>query len=86
MFWCKYICPLGALSNIFKFTLTFAGIVILLWALGLLGVASAWVWALGAACVIGYLWEMIYLKSKVFPLLRIVRDEATCTKCDVCRR
>lgn len=56
MFWCKYICPLGALSNIFKFTLTFAGIVILLWALGLLGVASAWVWALGAACVIGYLW------------------------------
>ena len=25
MFWCKYICPLGALSNIFKFTLTFAG-------------------------------------------------------------
>ena len=86
MFWCKYICPLSALSNIFKFTLTFAGIVILLWALGLLGVASAWVWALGAACVIGYLWEMIYLKSKVFPLLRIVRDEATCTKCDVCRR
>ena len=86
MFWCKYICPLGALSNIFKFTLTFAGIVILLWALGLLGVASAWVWALGAACVIGYLWEMIYLKSKVFPLLRIVRDEATCIKCDVCRR
>ena len=23
MFWCRYICPLGALSNIFKFTLWF---------------------------------------------------------------
>lgn len=86
MFWCKYICPLGALSNIFKFTVTFVCIVILLWVLGLLGVASAWVWVLGIACLAGYLWEMIYLRSKVFPLLHIVRDEATCTKCDVCRR
>src|SRR5699024_7949196 len=29
MFWCKYICPLGALSNVFKFTLTFLGLLIL---------------------------------------------------------
>lgn len=86
MFWCKYICPLGALSHIFKFTITFVCIAALLWVLGVLGVGSAWVWALGAACTVGYLWEMIYLRSKVFPLLRIVRDEATCTQCDICRR
>ncbi|MFR4037485.1 MAG: hypothetical protein ACLTZT_06650 [Butyricimonas faecalis] len=29
MFWCKYICPLGALSNVFKFTLTFLVLLIL---------------------------------------------------------
>ncbi len=74
MFWCKYICPLGALSNIFKFTITFVGLLLLFWLLGWAGLPSAWVWALGAACLIGYLYEMIYLRSKVFPLLRIVRD------------
>ena len=30
MFWCKYICPLGAVSNIFKFTLLFV-IAALVW-------------------------------------------------------
>ncbi|MDP3437740.1 MAG: 4Fe-4S binding protein, partial [Bacteroidales bacterium] len=27
MFWCKYLCPLGALSNIFKYAITFAVLV-----------------------------------------------------------
>lgn len=86
MFWCKYICPLGALSNIFKFTLTFVGIIALLWVLGLVGIANAWVYALAAACVIGYLWEAIYLRSKIFPLMKISRDESSCNKCGSCIR
>ncbi len=85
MFWCKYICPLGALSNIFKFTITFAGVLVLMWVLGLLGIANAWVWALAIACIVGYLWEVIYLRSRVFPLLTIVRDEATCNGCGACQ-
>lgn len=36
MFWCKYICPLGAASNIFKFTLLFV-----IAALGRLGARCA---------------------------------------------
>ena len=86
MFWCKYICPLGALSNIFKFTLTFVGILILMWVLGLLGVSNAWVWGLAIACIVAYLWEVIYLRSRVFPLLTIVRDENSCNGCGVCVR
>ena len=86
MFWCKYICPLGALSNIFKFTITFVGLLLLFWLLGWAGLPSAWVWALGAACLIGYLYEMIYLRSKVFPLLRIVRDAESCNGCGSCTK
>lgn len=51
MFWCKYICPLGAASNIFKFTLLFVIAALGGWALGALGVANAWVWTIGGACL-----------------------------------
>ncbi len=84
MFWCKYICPLGALSNIFKFTLTFVGAIALMWGLGLAGVESAWVWALGAACAVCYVWEATTLSSRFFPLLRIKRDERSCNGCGAC--
>lgn len=84
MFWCKYICPLGALSNIFKFTIMFILILVLIWVLGIAGVASGWVWALAAACVISYVFEITCMKSKVFPLFRIERNEENCNKCKCC--
>ncbi|WP_303180356.1 4Fe-4S binding protein [uncultured Butyricimonas sp.] len=86
MFWCKYICPLGALSNIFKFTLTFAVLVVLSLIVGAIGLSMPWVWLLGVACVICYIYEIVYYESKVFPLLRITKDETTCTNCGACSR
>ena len=86
MFWCKYICPLGALSNIFKFTLTFAVLVVLSLIAGAIGLSMPWVWLLGVACVICYIYEIVYYESKVFPLLRITKDETTCTNCGACSR
>lgn len=86
MFWCKYICPLGALSNIFKFTLTFAGLVVLSLIAGALGLSMPWVWLLGVACVVCYIFEIVYYESKVFPLLRITKDESTCNNCGACSR
>lgn len=86
MFWCKYICPLGAISNIFKFTLLFIGIVALVWILGIAGLASGWVWALGAACLIGYIFEITCMKTKTCQLLHITRNEETCTKCKLCTK
>ncbi|WP_292270867.1 4Fe-4S binding protein [Butyricimonas sp.] len=86
MFWCKYICPLGALSNIFKFTLTFAVLVVLSLIAGTIGLSMPWVWLLGVACVICYIYEIVYYESKVFPLLRITKDETTCTNCGACSR
>ena len=81
MFWCKYICPLGALSNVFKFTLTFLVLLILSLILGRFGLPMQWYWLLGASCVIGYIFEIVYHKSKVFPLLHITRDDEKCTHC-----
>lgn len=86
MFWCKYICPLGALSNIFKFTFLFLGVLIIIWIGGMLGLANAWVWGLGIACLAAYIIEMTSMKSCAFPLLKIVRDENSCTSCQLCTK
>lgn len=86
MFWCKYICPLGALSNIFKFTITFAVLVVLSLIAGHFGLQMPWVWLLGAACVICYIYEIVYYESKVFPLMRITREESKCNHCGACSK
>lgn len=67
MFWCKYICPLGAVSNIFKFTLLFVIAALGGWALGALGVANAWVWTIGGACLAAYIVEIAKMRSCTFP-------------------
>lgn len=86
MFWCKYVCPLGALSHIFKFALTFAALVVLSLILGYFGLPMHWIWMLGTACVISYVYEIVYYRSKVFPLLHITKDEEKCNHCGLCSK
>ena len=86
MFWCRYICPLGALSNFFKFTplAVLAGGVV--WLLSALGIPDAWQWTLAVSLAVSYAWEVLHLKSHVFPLLHITRDADACTSCGACDR
>lgn len=87
MFWCKYICPLGALSNIFKFTLTFLLIVFLSWLLNSTGIIRIpLIWSLGIACLLAYAFEIMYRRSKIFPLLRIERHTEKCNECGLCTK
>ena len=86
MFWCRYICPLGAISHIFKFTLWFAAFVLLFVILGLLGLAIPWVWILAIACLAFYLVEITVGKTKCLPLLKITRNTETCDNCGVCTK
>ncbi|MDO9679925.1 MAG: 4Fe-4S binding protein [Bacteroidales bacterium] len=86
MFWCKYLCPLGALSNIFKYAITFAVLVGIFALVNLSGLAVSWVYLLAAASIIGYLWEVLYLEVKVFPLLKVVRSEEKCNDCGICAK
>ena len=86
MFWCKYLCPLGALSNIFKYAITFAVLVGVFALVNLAGLAVSWVYLLAAASIIGYLWEVLYLEVKVFPLLKVVRSTEKCNDCGICAK
>lgn len=86
MFWCKYLCPLGALSNVFKYAITFAVLVGIFALINFSGLAVSWVYLLAAASIIGYLWEVLYLEVKVFPLLKVVRSEEKCNDCGLCAK
>ena len=84
LFWCKYICPLGAISNIFKFTIFFVAVLGTYILLLVFGVNISYVWPIAIATVGGYIIELIGQKSRIFPVARITRDEDTCTNCQLC--
>ncbi len=85
MFWCKYICPLGAINNIFKYLLSVIALFLIYYLSLLLGLKLPWYLLLASICIIGYLSEIFFKQVKVFPLLKIRRDKKKCmANCDDC--
>ena len=85
-FWCKYVCPLGAISNTFKFWTWLLALVLLWWVLGLLGLNISWVWLLGAFCLGGWALEVFHRKPK-YQILHVVLDEEKCGRtCYSCKK
>ena len=85
MFWCKYLCPLGAISNSLKFWVWIVVLAAAYYVLGLVGVNLPW-WALLAVfCVAGYLLEILCGKPKL-QVLHIMKNDAKCTHCGICNK
>jgi len=83
-FWCKYLCPLSAATNIFSYFFVFAGIMIVYLVMIYAGLEISWVWPLALISLSGFILESITLKGFVFPALKITRNEITCTECKLC--
>ena len=85
-FWCKYVCPLGAASNAFKFWPWLLALVLVWWALALLGLQIFWPWLLGAFCVLGWALEAFHSKPKM-QVLHVIVDQDNCgRKCYSCQK
>ncbi|MGE0091778.1 MAG: 4Fe-4S binding protein [Bacteroidales bacterium] len=85
MFWCKYICPLGAINNIFKYLLSVIALLLTYYLSFLFGLKLPWYLLLASFCIIGYLSEIFYKQVKVFPLLKVRRDKNKCmANCEEC--
>lgn len=85
-FWCKYVCPLGAVSNSLKYWVWLVLLAGICWALNLLGVHFAWIWYLGAYCLLGYLLEIFHSRPKLL-LLGVTINQAQCShRCYSCRK
>lgn len=86
LFWCKYICPLGALSNIFKYAGFFVAIMAVYVIALVLGAEISYVWPLSILCAGGYIFEVVWLKSRLLPAFKITRNTETCNNCQLCTK
>lgn len=86
-FWCRYMCPLGALSNMFKYFYVFISVAIVGVILYQTEVANAFDIILGLSCVLGLVFEVIGLKKKAaVQLVKVVRHPHTCIDCGLCTK
>ena len=85
MFWCKYLCPLGAVSNSLKFWIWIIVLFGLWWILDLIGAGIPWWVLLAAFCVAGYLLEILNRKPK-YQILNVVKTAGLCTHCGICNK
>lgn len=84
-FWCKYFCPLGAISNIISHSYIFAGIIAVYVILVLvLKFSVSWLWLLGALTFAGVMLEIFKFKVKGISVFKITRNNETCTNCKLC--
>jgi len=85
MFWCRYICPLGASLNTSRFLLFGVVLTLLYWLASIVGLDLEWYYLAGAIMVTGYLLEVFCRKGSLFPLLKIKREERWCPEgCEIC--
>lgn len=84
LFWCKYLCPLGAISNIFKFSFFFVAVLAVYLILLKFSIEISYVWPLAVASIGGYIIELLGQKSRFFPIAKITRNTSSCTDCQLC--
>ena len=83
-FWCKYACPLGALSNVFSNILITGPIILIYVILLLVGVKIPIFWLLLALVAATALTESLRFKFFSISPFKIRRGESSCTSCSVC--
>ena len=83
MFWCRYLCPLGAISNSLKFWVWIGVLFGAYYVADVLGADIPWAVLLGAFCIVGYLLEIFHSKPKL-QLLHITKDDNACNNCGLC--
>ena len=85
MFFCKYLCPVNAASNIFRLTVMLMIVLLANWGLYMAGVELP-LWVLvGALSAGGYILEIVARKAEFnVSMLHIHRDTSKCTVCGKC--
>lgn len=86
LFWCRYTCPLGALSNIFRYSWVFLGIAAIFIILVIAGLSIPYYIPLAVIVLSGYLLEIL-IPGRVKPnLVAITRNTGSCINCNLCSK
>ncbi|NOU58669.1 4Fe-4S binding protein [Marinifilum caeruleilacunae] len=86
LFWCKYLCPLGAISNIFKYWIGVGVVVAILGSMYFFEVGVDISIIVGIICLVGYVLEILKVETKQQSVLKITRHTHTCIDCGLCSR
>lgn len=86
LFWCKYLCPLGAISNIIKFSWFFAAVLVVYLVIHQFILPVSYVWPLAIGAIGGYYLEIRGERLNFSAIAKITRNETTCTGCQLCNR
>jgi polyferredoxin len=84
LFWCKYLCPLGAVTNIFNNIIPTIVVIAIYVAANLFGADLGLVWLLGGLVLVGMITEVGFMRSFSLSLTKIKREPSTCTMCGLC--
>ena len=85
MFWCRYLCPLGAISNSLKFWLWIGVLFGAYYVADVVGANIPWAVLLGGFCILGYLLEIFHAKPKM-QLLYVMKNQSACNSCGLCNK
>jgi polyferredoxin len=84
LFWCRYLCPLGALSAIFKFSYWFLGVMALYVILLLFGLDIPYLYPLIVITAGGYILEITRMEKVRPDPVHITRNTDSCIDCGLC--
>lgn len=84
-FWCRYLCPLGALSNSLKFWCWMLLLVAVYWLMNVLGLNISWLALMACFCLLGWALEVFHSNPKL-QILHVQIDSDRCNGCGSCSR
>lgn len=84
MFWCKYLCPLGAIGNIFSNVSVVVVALVLYLGANFWGAELGLEWLLAVVVGLAALSEIVFKRSFFFPLFKITKDDELCPNCGKC--
>ena len=85
-FWCKYLCPLGAISNMFINFYTWLIPLLIFLLLNILNINLSIFWIFAVIVTFAYVIEIGLFKFTPLPVTKITVDHQKCTNCLLCDR
>lgn len=84
MFWCRYLCPLNAISNVFMNVIGAGAVIIIFTIARVAGLHISYVYLLAGLTLVGIVTELGFMRSFFSPLPKITRNSDKCSECGLC--